>query len=724
MSVIETTAESLPSRLPQPCKQFNEDKHHSSLLCSFLHVCSSCGEDGHSAPRCNSAAKSPIQKKRKERGLTWDDDVSYSPCAQASETAPPVPDAPKDKLPINLIKVVRDHSELFKVVTPINVGLLERLLSDHPNRSLVKSVIKGFREGFWPYAISPYDARVDESKTQRPLQKDKQDFLREKIAKECEIERYSEPFKPLHKGMACMPIRVGRSQNGKKFRLINDHSFGELSLNSLIPEKERAAYTDDIRALIRILRSRPEDDDIVLFKSDVSQAFRIIPMSPYWQALQTVKFEGKYYVDRCNCFGNAASQRLFCTFLSLVLWIAEKKCRLTDVLSYVDDVFSWDYGSHLMYYEKYDRQLPKKQVKLLQLWDRLGIPHEDKKQEFGRCLTIIGYQVDLRRRRVSMVKERMAEIVSQIMSICKPSSALRPVEKPLKACRELAGTINWALDVTPRLWPGVQSLHHAIVKVGVSEQKTYIISERVRNDLLWVSQLLPKSKGISFLKIDEKYSADTNISICTDASENGFVFWSNTIRRARYLKSPGNAPIHPSIPHALALYAALHWAKLKMPRLKRLEIYTSDSTLVKAFADPNEIDVLHDAMLCIAGTLLEEDLDLQVQLMERKDIILSRSTPLSKQTLLRAFPGFMVERIRDIPDRLMQSLETINATSDDDTGSDTSTESSKGEDAMQISYLIAISKITKESTDENTGGQKDPILATYAAKPRPDGFAK
>ncbi|EKM60531.1 uncharacterized protein PHACADRAFT_189656 [Phanerochaete carnosa HHB-10118-sp] len=48
----------------------------------------------------------------------------------------------------------------------------------------------------------------------------------------------------------------------------------------------------------------------------------------------------------------------------------------------------------LIQYNPYHAFFPSKQVKLLLLWDELGIPHKQLKQIFVHSLTIIGFQVD------------------------------------------------------------------------------------------------------------------------------------------------------------------------------------------------------------------------------------------------------------------------------------------------------------------------------------------
>ncbi|KAJ7471114.1 hypothetical protein FB451DRAFT_1090756, partial [Mycena latifolia] len=51
-----------------------------------------------------------------------------------------------------LVNTVIQNPRLFRISSPINVDLLERLLSSHPNRLLVASFCKGLREGFWPWS--------------------------------------------------------------------------------------------------------------------------------------------------------------------------------------------------------------------------------------------------------------------------------------------------------------------------------------------------------------------------------------------------------------------------------------------------------------------------------------------------------------------------------------------------------------------------------------------
>lgn len=65
---------------------------------------------------------------------------------------------------------------------------------------------------------------------------------------------------------------------------------------------------------------------------------------------------------------------------------------LFKIKSLLDD-FSWGLEDDLAFYKPYNKFLPSKHARLLSLWGEL-IRHEERKQEFGSRLTIIGFDVD------------------------------------------------------------------------------------------------------------------------------------------------------------------------------------------------------------------------------------------------------------------------------------------------------------------------------------------
>ncbi|KZT27375.1 hypothetical protein NEOLEDRAFT_1021031, partial [Neolentinus lepideus HHB14362 ss-1] len=104
-----------------------------------------------------------------------------------------------------------------------------------------------------------------------------------------------------------------------KLRLVVDHSAGEHALNAMISKEDARICLDNIHDLGKCLRhARQQHGNVplVMFKSDVSQAYRRLPMHPLWQIRQVVTVGEERHVDRCNNFGNRAGGKLWCTFMS------------------------------------------------------------------------------------------------------------------------------------------------------------------------------------------------------------------------------------------------------------------------------------------------------------------------------------------------------------------------------------------------------------------------
>jgi hypothetical protein len=95
---------------------------------------------------------------------------------------------------------------------------------------------------------------------------------------------------------------------------------------------------------------------------------------------QAIRIDDLFSIKCCNNFGGCASQKIWWSFMSLVLWIAVFKRNLRALKCYVDDTFSFSISRDLELYAEYDSFLPSEQVSLLQLWDEIGPPHEEPKQ--------------------------------------------------------------------------------------------------------------------------------------------------------------------------------------------------------------------------------------------------------------------------------------------------------------------------------------------------------
>ena len=353
----------------------------------------------------------------------WQKDAVLSPTtAEWSETANPLPRPPLSEIlnPISS-KTIADNPNLFQVRTPIKVDVFESLLEHHPNPSFIKSICAGLREGFWPWADTLLDSLPQTHDESRPMPLDDKQasFIRDQCAKEQQKGFFSDSFGThLLPGMYSMPIYAVPKPHSIDLRLVTDHSTGPYSLNSMIDHSKVTGFPLDNVChhgeMLYDVRRSIGNVSLTLWKSDIADAYRLLPMSPYWQIKQIITIDGQRYVDHNLAFGSSGSPGIFISFNSLVAWIAKHVKGIDYLFDYVDDSLGCNLLGDTQYYEPYQKYLLTNQTRLLLLWDELGIPHKPHKQIFGNPLTIIGIDVDANRMTLTLPQESRLRLIDEL----------------------------------------------------------------------------------------------------------------------------------------------------------------------------------------------------------------------------------------------------------------------------------------------------------------------
>ena len=198
-----------------------------------------------------------------------------------------------------------------------------------------------------------------------------------------------------------------------------------------------------------------------MWKSDIAEAYRLMPMSPYWQIKQINTVNRLQYVDHNLPF--AASASIFISFNSLVAWLARYVKGFDYLATYVDNSFGCDLQGYMLYYEPYQCELPAHQKLLLDLWDELSIPHKCCKQVSGSPLTIIGINVDPNAMTLTLSSEAHRLLLGELfLWTARPPSHSSGSFK-LKHWERLAGWFNWCLNIYPHL---CHALNNIYAKIG------------------------------------------------------------------------------------------------------------------------------------------------------------------------------------------------------------------------------------------------------------------
>ena len=206
------------------------------------------------------------------------------PTSTYSLTTEPLPRPPPSAFTDVALKTISENSHLFKITCLIYVDALEQLLTKHPNPLFCQSVLTGLREGFWPWPdkLDEYPETYDSSHRPAKTHED-HEFLINQVLYEQKVGLLSPPFGPnLLPGMYSPPVHTIPKPSSEKLRLVVDQSAGKYSLNSMINPKDIAGVKlDGIKSLgasLRSFRATNPHSELLIFKSDISAAYRQMPM--------------------------------------------------------------------------------------------------------------------------------------------------------------------------------------------------------------------------------------------------------------------------------------------------------------------------------------------------------------------------------------------------------------------------------------------------------------
>ena len=267
----------------------------------------------------------------------------------------------------------------------------------------------------------------------------------------------------------------------EKPRVITDHAGS--GLNEGIPKEEAHVQYDDMHSFSQALYDAIENNplrEIVTFKSDITSAFLNLPAHPLWQMRQIVVVDGQGHVVCRLVFGSRGSPRCWCSVSGLICWIGTRKLEIEDLHVYMDDFFGWDYKDNCLEYNNHLR--PRRQVQLLVLWDFISCPYDDRKQEHGVTLKIIGFWVNSLIGSISLTPDSISDIVSKIDLFIETKDRQPPLREWLK----LAGHLNWMLNVLPWGHPALSEIYRKTAGKLYNHTKIYL-NATVIDNLTWLA---------------------------------------------------------------------------------------------------------------------------------------------------------------------------------------------------------------------------------------------
>jgi len=160
------------------------------------------------------------------------------------------------------------------------------------------------------------------------------------------------------------------------------------------------------------------------------------------------------------------------------------------VLKAPSDNCSFAHLGDVKFYPKYGCHFPTDQTKLLELWDELGLPHEEKKQIYRPIIPFIGFDVDPNTMMVSINDKCKHNLLDKVHDFAKSGKHCS-----LKDFQSIAGHINWSLAIFPLLKPGLSAVYAKMAN-NTQPMASICVNNAVQDELLWFTKHAENSDGI------------------------------------------------------------------------------------------------------------------------------------------------------------------------------------------------------------------------------------
>jgi hypothetical protein len=305
----------------------------------------------------------------------------------------------------------------------------------------------------------------------------------------------------------------------------------------------------------------------------------------------------------------------------------------------MDDFFGWDFLDNLVFYHGLLR--PRCQVLLLILWEFVGCPFEDRKQEHGVTLKIIGFWVDAALGSISLPPESVTDIIAKVTTFLTAPGR----QRPLRDWQKLGGLLNWMLNVLPWARPALTELYRKM-QGKVHANAEMFLNKEVIQDLTWLSSVIRDSIGVRFVDATTWHDSEADMIMWTDASlRTGLSFVYSNYGFAYQLKEcPTTVKIDIFFLELVAILCAVHHAATLPNPPRRLLIWSDSFDSVSVLASLAARESIHNGVvLAIAQIILTSGIDLRVHHIAGKKNI--RADLLSRfllEDFQREFPSVRV----------------------------------------------------------------------------------
>ena len=332
-------------------------------------------------------------------------------------------------------------------------------------------------------------------------------IVKEKIQHELAQGRIAGPFsQPPFPNFKCSPLALREKSTPGKYRLLHNLSYPYdlTSVNSNIPRTQSTVQYQSIHDAIALIQHH--SPAAYMTKTDIADAFRIIPVHPSQYHLLGFTFEGSYYYEKMLSMGAATSCRIFEDFSDALIWILNEKYNIKSIVKVLDDfLFIHHSQSQCQHYLQ----------TFLDLASYLGVPIAHHKTEGPHnIITFLGIQLDSIRMEARLPPDKLATYAKDVATLAIARNA------SLRTIKSVIGKLIFATSVIPSGRAFLRRLHN--LTIGHTNPNSIIaISTSATLDLKMWATFLAEHNGTTIIRPLSDVTSH-EISLCADASKSGF----------------------------------------------------------------------------------------------------------------------------------------------------------------------------------------------------------
>ena len=310
---------------------------------------------------------------------------------------------------------------------------------------------------------------------------------------------------PPFKQYRVSPLGIAERKYSKKKRLIVDLSAphnneNHPSINDLIDKNECSlsyvSIDDAIKCIIKFGRGA------LMCKTDISDAFKLVPILPSQYHLFCVKWRNSYYFYTRLAFGCRSSPKIFDQFSQAIIWIAKNNYEIECILHLLDDFLTID---------RPDYPAERTMAILSSIFKRLNVPlAKNKTMGPNTVMEYLGIILDSNLMQARLPMDKVLRIREMLDSFYVKKSCTK------RELLQLLGHFNFASRV---IIPGRSFVSYLLrLASSVRELHHYLhLNSECREDLYMWKLFLKQWNGISFFYDIERTPADS-MHLYTDAS--------------------------------------------------------------------------------------------------------------------------------------------------------------------------------------------------------------